>query len=98
MLDDGQIRLREHDERDVRAIADTTSDELLGSIGWRWVERNVQVGYWVRREARRRGALSLPPGSEPTPGRAKATPGHAEDEAPTAVVALADHAGRRWLR
>jgi [ribosomal protein S5]-alanine N-acetyltransferase len=39
-----------------RAIVDVRSGELLGSIGWRIVDQeNVQVGYWIGSEFRRRG-------------------------------------------
>jgi RimJ/RimL family protein N-acetyltransferase len=41
--------------RDASAIADVRTGELLGTIGWRWVDANVQLGYWVKREARGRG-------------------------------------------
>ena len=42
-----------------RAIADASTDELLGSIGWRLVDQdNVQIGYWVKREARGRGVAT----------------------------------------
>jgi RimJ/RimL family protein N-acetyltransferase len=40
------------------AIVDATTGELLGSIGWRWVDGNVQLGYWVKREARGRGVAT----------------------------------------
>jgi RimJ/RimL family protein N-acetyltransferase len=47
----------------VSAVEDTRTGEFLGTIGWRWVDKNVQLGYWVKREARGRGiatrALSL---------------------------------------
>lgn len=44
---------------DTRAIVDATSGELLGSIGWRIVDQgNFQIGYWVKREARGRGAAT----------------------------------------
>lgn len=42
----------------VRAIVDSSTDELLGTIGWRWVEGNVQVGYWVKRDARGQGVAT----------------------------------------
>jgi RimJ/RimL family protein N-acetyltransferase len=39
-----------------QAVVDAKTDELLGSIGWRTVDQgNVQIGYWVKREARGRG-------------------------------------------
>jgi RimJ/RimL family protein N-acetyltransferase len=42
-----------------RAIVDASSGELLGSIGWRVVDQgNVQIGYWVKREARGRGVAT----------------------------------------
>jgi RimJ/RimL family protein N-acetyltransferase len=41
-----------------RLIVDVETNELLGSIGWRWVDQNVQVGYWVKREARGRGVAT----------------------------------------
>jgi RimJ/RimL family protein N-acetyltransferase len=44
---------------DTRAIVDAESGELLGSIGWQVVDQgNVQIGYWVKREARGRGAAT----------------------------------------
>ena len=43
---------------DVSAIVDVRTEELLGTIGWRWVEGNVQLGYWIKREARGRGAAT----------------------------------------
>jgi RimJ/RimL family protein N-acetyltransferase len=43
---------------DVSAILDTGSGEFLGTIGWWWVADNVQVGYWVKREARGRGVAT----------------------------------------
>ncbi len=42
----------------VSVIADALTDELLGTIGWRWVDGNVQLGYWVKREARGRGVAT----------------------------------------
>jgi RimJ/RimL family protein N-acetyltransferase len=46
-------------ERDTRAITDAKSGELLGSIGWRVVDQgNVQIGYWVKPEARGRGVAT----------------------------------------
>lgn len=39
---------------DAQAIVDARTGEFLGTIGWRWVDGNVQVGYWVKREARGR--------------------------------------------
>jgi RimJ/RimL family protein N-acetyltransferase len=48
-----------HTQPDTRAIADVSSGRLVGSIGWRIVDqRNFQVGYWVVREARGRGAAT----------------------------------------
>lgn len=41
-----------------RAIVDSRTDELMGSIGWRWVDGNVQIGYWVKRDARSRGVAT----------------------------------------
>jgi RimJ/RimL family protein N-acetyltransferase len=41
-----------------RVIVDSRTDELMGSIGWRWVDGNVQIGYWVKRDARRRGVAT----------------------------------------
>ncbi|HEX5468049.1 MAG TPA: GNAT family N-acetyltransferase [Gaiellaceae bacterium] len=39
-----------------QAVVDAKTGELLGSIGWRRVDQgNVQIGYWVKREARGRG-------------------------------------------
>ena len=39
-----------------RAIVDVRSAGLLGSIGWRIVDQeNVQVGYWIGSDFRRRG-------------------------------------------
>jgi RimJ/RimL family protein N-acetyltransferase len=44
---------------DTRAIVDAESGELLGSIGWRIVDQgNIQIGYWVKREARGRGVAT----------------------------------------
>lgn len=40
------------------AVVDRRSDELLGSIGCRTVDDNVQVGYWVKNEARGRGVAT----------------------------------------
>ena len=37
------------------AIVDARTGEFLGAIGWRWVDGNVQFGYWAKREARGRG-------------------------------------------
>ena len=56
----------EHDARayfaadpNARAIVDASSGELLGSIGWRVVDQgNVQIGYWVKRDARGRGVAT----------------------------------------
>jgi RimJ/RimL family protein N-acetyltransferase len=45
--------------REARAIVDARTGELLGSIGWRVVDQgNVQIGYWVKREARGRGVAT----------------------------------------
>jgi RimJ/RimL family protein N-acetyltransferase len=41
-----------------RAIVASQTDELLGTIGWRWVEGNVQIGYWIKRDARGRGVAT----------------------------------------
>ncbi len=44
------------------AIADATSDALLGAIGmheFRWHDRRAEIGYWVAREARGRGIASV---------------------------------------
>ncbi|MDQ3670703.1 MAG: GNAT family N-acetyltransferase [Actinomycetota bacterium] len=39
-----------------RAIVDARTGELLGSIGWRLVDQeNVQIGYWIGSDFRRRG-------------------------------------------
>ena len=47
------------DHPDNRAIVDAETGELLGSIGWRVVDQgNVQIGYWVKAEARGRGAAT----------------------------------------
>jgi RimJ/RimL family protein N-acetyltransferase len=43
---------------DVSAIADVGTGELLGTIAWRWVDSNVQLGYWVKREARGSGVAT----------------------------------------
>ena len=43
---------------DVSAIVDADSGEFLGTIGWWWVADNVQLGYWVKREARGRGVAT----------------------------------------
>ncbi len=40
------------------AIVDSGTGEFLGTVGWRWLDRNVQVGYWVKREARGRGVAT----------------------------------------
>ena len=42
----------------VSAILDAATGDFLGTIGWRWVDDNVQFGYWVKREARGRGVAS----------------------------------------
>ena len=44
--------------KDVSAIVDAGAGEFLGTIGWRWVDGNVQFGYWVKREARGRGVAT----------------------------------------
>ena len=45
--------------REARAIVDARTDELLGSIGWRIVDQgNVQIGYWVKRDAWGRGVAT----------------------------------------
>jgi RimJ/RimL family protein N-acetyltransferase len=54
--DDARAFLRR--AADVSAILDVGSGEFLGTIGWRWVDGNVQFGYWVKREARGRGVAS----------------------------------------
>jgi RimJ/RimL family protein N-acetyltransferase len=46
------------DSEGVSAIVDPRTEELLGTIGWRWVDGNVQLGYWVKREARGRGVAT----------------------------------------
>lgn len=43
---------------DAQAIVDARTGELLGTVGWRWVDGNVQVGYWVKRESRGRGVAA----------------------------------------
>jgi RimJ/RimL family protein N-acetyltransferase len=43
---------------DVSAIVDADTEEFLGTLGWRWVDGNVQLGYWVKREARGRGVAT----------------------------------------
>jgi RimJ/RimL family protein N-acetyltransferase len=43
---------------DAQAIVDARTDEFLGTVGWRWVDGNVQVGYWVKKEARGRGVAT----------------------------------------
>jgi RimJ/RimL family protein N-acetyltransferase len=40
------------------AILEAGTGEFLGTIGWRWVDGNVQCGYWVKREARGRGVAT----------------------------------------
>jgi RimJ/RimL family protein N-acetyltransferase len=42
----------------VSAILDAATSDFLGTIGWRWVDGNVQFGYWVKREARGRGVAT----------------------------------------
>ena len=45
--------------REARAIVDAHTGELLGSIGWRVVDQgNVQIGYWVKRDAWGRGVAT----------------------------------------
>jgi RimJ/RimL family protein N-acetyltransferase len=41
-----------------RAIVDAETGLLLGVIGWRLADENVQIGYWVKREARGRGVAT----------------------------------------
>ncbi len=49
----------ESDEEETFAVVDRTSDELLGSIGVRFLDGGVaEVGYWVKREARGRGVAT----------------------------------------
>jgi RimJ/RimL family protein N-acetyltransferase len=43
---------------DVSAVVDASSEEFLGTIGWWWVADNVQLGYWVKSEARGRGVAT----------------------------------------
>jgi RimJ/RimL family protein N-acetyltransferase len=44
---------------DASAISDAITDEFLGCISWREVDQgNVQIGYWVKREARGRGVAT----------------------------------------
>lgn len=44
---------------DARAIVDAGTGELFGSVHWRLVDQgNVQMGYWVKPEARGRGIAS----------------------------------------
>jgi RimJ/RimL family protein N-acetyltransferase len=43
---------------DVSAIVDAVTEEFLGTIHWWWVADNVQLGYWVKREARGRGVAT----------------------------------------
>jgi RimJ/RimL family protein N-acetyltransferase len=43
---------------DVYAIVDTGTAELLGTIGWRWVDGNIQFGYLIKRDARGRGVAT----------------------------------------
>jgi RimJ/RimL family protein N-acetyltransferase len=40
---------------DASAIVDARTGEFLGTIRGRWVDWNVQFGYWAKREARGRG-------------------------------------------
>jgi RimJ/RimL family protein N-acetyltransferase len=42
----------------VSAILDASTGEFLGTVGWWWVADNVQLGYWVKREARGRGVAT----------------------------------------
>jgi RimJ/RimL family protein N-acetyltransferase len=45
--------------RESRAIVDAGTGELLGSIGWRVVDQgNVQIGYWVKRDAWGKGVAT----------------------------------------
>lgn len=43
---------------DVSAIVDAGTEEFLGTISWWWVADNVQLGYWVKREARGRSVAT----------------------------------------
>ena len=43
---------------DVSAIVAARTGEFLGTIGWRWVDGNVQLGYWVKHDARGRGVAT----------------------------------------
>jgi RimJ/RimL family protein N-acetyltransferase len=43
---------------DVSAIVGAGTEEFLGTISWWWVADNVQLGYWVKREARGRGVAT----------------------------------------
>jgi RimJ/RimL family protein N-acetyltransferase len=54
--DDARRFVRENP--DAYAIIELKTGEFLGSIGWRWLDDNVQVGYWMKREARGRGAAT----------------------------------------
>jgi RimJ/RimL family protein N-acetyltransferase len=42
----------------VSAVLAAGTDEFLGTIGWWWVADNVQLGYWIKREARGRGVAT----------------------------------------
>jgi [ribosomal protein S5]-alanine N-acetyltransferase len=56
---DSDARAYVDSARDTRAIVDARTGELLGSIGWRIVDQgNFQIGYWVKTEARGRGAAT----------------------------------------
>ena len=56
----------ESDEEESFAVVDRASDELLGSIGVRHLDGGIgEVGYWVKREARGRGARRARSGSSP---------------------------------
>jgi RimJ/RimL family protein N-acetyltransferase len=49
----------ESDEEESFAVVDKASDELLGSIGVRYLDGGIgEVGYWVKREARGRGVAT----------------------------------------
>lgn len=49
----------ESDEEESFAVVDKQSDELLGSIGVRYLDGGIgEVGYWVKREARGRGVAT----------------------------------------
>jgi RimJ/RimL family protein N-acetyltransferase len=54
--DDARRFVRENP--DAYAIVDLETGEFLGSIGWHVFDDNVQVGYWMKREARGRGSAT----------------------------------------